>query len=134
MATDPNPPLESAFASNSSNRPPPKERWERDADAFEQCGLGTYVMDERQLHILEGLHYCEDRREWLARFRPAFKEHDDPDNPYTKVHDLPYQKVLRGAQRMSNCGIKPSQSFRALKAFGARLDREVAKLDFSHDL
>ena len=132
MADDLKAPLESAFASNSRNRPPPKEQWERDADAFEQCGLDgvKYIMDERQIHLFEGLHFCEERREWLARFRPAFKEHYDPNNPYTMVHDLPYQKVLRGAQRMSDAGIKPTQSYRALKTFGARLDQEAAKLDF----
>lgn len=132
MADDPKSRLESAFASNASNRPPPpKEQWEIDANLYDSLGLagGLYWMDERDLHMFQGWSYDERSREWLGRFDPSFTAvGEELNDPYSGVCYVPYHKVLRAAQIMVDNGIKPSQSYRAIRAFWARLDAGVAML------
>ena len=95
---------------------------QQELEQFDNGDLGSYyVLDERQIHLFRGLHYSPDRQEWFARFEPLMSS----PLPYREAS---YPFVLRMGQVLTELQVKPSQCYRALKAFGFCLDLAVANL------
>ena len=98
--------------------------WELAAELLDNGKLeGDYRADERDVALYEGLHYSEERGSWVARFVPT-----RPERTQLTHTDSTYAETLQLARALHDGGVKPSQCFKALVAFDARMDREVAKL------
>lgn len=93
------------------------------ADDGELCG--HYQADERDFVVFQELHYSAERKEWLARFAYLSPERGEP------YADLTYAETRAWGRSLHGRGFKPSQSLIAVRAFEAKLDLEVQRLDFS---
>lgn len=100
---------------------------QEDAEEFDSGQLETGEwMDETRLHIYKGQTFSTEQGQWVAYYEPI--------NPDNEAQEWTHAKALRMFGRMADVGIKPSQTGKALADFGARLDHEAAKFDYSNDL
>ena len=115
--------LDSVFTSVGAELSPT----ELEAEILDDGVIGDrYASDEGSIRQFDGLLYSKERREWIARFVPTHPER----TPLTHS-DGTYAEVLEFARLLHDCGVKPSQSFKALTAFGDRLDRTAKMLSTS---
>ena len=90
-----------------------------DDDELEAC----YDSDENKQALYDGLYYSEERGDWVARFVPT-----EPAKTSLTRSEGTYVEVLELARILHDCRIKPSQCFKALTAFDARIDRSLCNL------
>ena len=113
-----------AFKSETSKTALSPEEVEAEAFDDGEVAVYGYTKDEREGVVFKELRYCKEREALVARFIAA--PGASSSLPYV---DATYAQVLRLARFFHEAGIKPSQSNKAVAAFSARLQHEVAKLD-----
>ena len=97
-----------------------------DAQALDDDDLyDCYTKDEKETLRYDCLVYSKMERKWLARFIPV-----PGKAAYPAPFEADYSLTETAAAIMVACGMKPSQSLKALADFHRRMDIDAGEIVF----